>query len=53
MPASVMQTLFEREDVGLTLYWNGKTIVIPAGKAMPKQPMKVYWTVKTLLELYA
>ena len=53
MPASVMQTLFEREDVGLTLYWNGKTIVIPAGKAMPKQPLKVYWTVKTLLELYA
>lgn len=52
MPASVMQTLYERENVGLTLYWNKDTIVIPAGKAMPKQPMKAYWTVKKLTELY-
>ncbi len=52
MPASVMQTLYERENVGLTLYWNENTIVIPAGKAMPKQPMKAYWTVKKLTELY-
>lgn len=52
MPASVMQTLYERKNVGLTLYWNENTIVIPAGKAMPKQPMKAYWTVKKLTELY-
>lgn len=51
MPASVMETL-RRENVGLTIKQNGKTITIPAGKAQPKQKLKAYWTFKTLDRLY-
>ena len=31
---------------------NGKTITIPAGKAQPKQKMRIYWTMQTLEKLY-
>ena len=51
MPASVMETL-RRENVGMTIKQNGKTITIPAGKAQPKQKLKAYWTFKTLDRLY-
>ena len=51
MPASVMETL-RKENVGLRLNWNGKTITIPAGKAQPKQKMRIYWTMQTLEKLY-
>ncbi len=51
MPASVMETLC-RENVGMTIKQNGKTITIPAGKAQPKQKLKAYWTFKTLDRLY-
>ncbi len=51
MPASVMEML-RRENVGLTIKQNGKTITIPAGKAQPKQKLKAYWTFKTLDRLY-
>ena len=51
MPASVMETL-RKENVGLRLNWNGKTITIPAGKAQPKQKLRIYWTMQTLEKLY-
>lgn len=51
MPASVMETL-RKENVGLRLTWNGKTITIPAGKAQPKQKLRIYWTMQTLEKLY-
>ena len=35
MPASMMETLY-REKITLIITHNGKKIVIPAGKAMPK-----------------
>lgn len=52
MPASVMQTLYEKQTVTLTLRWSEKSISIPAGQAMEKQPMRVYWTQAKLTELY-
>ena len=52
MPASVMQTLYEKQTVTLTLHWSEKTISIPAGQAMAKQPMRVYWTQAKLTKLY-
>ena len=52
MPASVMQTLYEKQTVTLTLHWSEKTISIPAGQAMAKQPLRVYWTQAKLTELY-
>lgn len=51
LPASVMETL-RKENVSLRLNWNGKTITIPAGKAQPKQKMRIYWTMQTLEKLY-
>ena len=51
LPASVMETL-RKENVGLRLNWNGKTITIPAGKAQPKQKLRIYWTMQTLEKLY-
>ena len=51
MPASVMETL-RVENVPVVLQWQGHRIEIPAGKAQPKQPLKAYWPMKTLCELY-
>lgn len=51
MPASMMETLY-REKITLIITHNGKKIVIPAGKAMPKQKLKVYWTFESLEKLY-
>ena len=51
LPASVMETL-RKENVSLRLNWNGKTITIPAGKAQPKQKLRIYWTMQTLEKLY-
>ena len=51
LPASVMETL-RKENVGLRINWNGKPITIPAGKAQPKQKMRIYWTMQTLEKLY-
>ncbi len=51
MPASVMETL-QVENVPVVLQWQGHRIEIPAGKAQPKQPLKAYWPMKTLCELY-
>ena len=51
MPASVMETL-RVEQVPVLLQWNGHRIAIAAGKAQPKQPLKAYWPMKTLCELY-
>lgn len=51
MPASVMETL-RKDNVGVVIKWNGKTITIPAGKAQPRQKLKVYWTLKTLDKIY-
>ena len=51
MPASVMETL-RKDNVGVVIKWNGKTITIPAGKAQPKQKLKVYWTLTALDKIY-
>ena len=51
MPASAMETL-RVENVPVTLQWNGHRIAIPAGKAQPKQPLKAYWPMEKLCELY-
>lgn len=51
MPASMMETLY-REKITLIITHNGKKIVIPAGKAMSKQKLKVYWTFESLEKLY-
>lgn len=51
MPASVMETL-RVENVPVVLQWQGHRIEIPGGKAQPKQPLKAYWPMKTLCELY-
>ncbi len=51
MLASVMETL-RVENVPVVLQWQGHRIEIPAGKAQPKQPLKAYWPMKTLCELY-
>lgn len=51
MPASVMETL-RKDNVEVVIKWNGKTITIPAGKAQPRQKLKVYWTLTTLDKIY-
>ena len=51
MPASAMETL-RVENVPVILQWNGHRIAIPAGKAQPKQPLKAYWPMEKLCELY-
>lgn len=52
MPASVMETL-RKANVTIELSWNGEKIVIPAGAALEKPPLKAYWTFETLKEVYS
>lgn len=51
MPASMMETLY-RDNITLIITHDGKKITIPAGKAMKKQPLKVYWTFESLEKIY-
>lgn len=53
MPESVMDTLRKNPDITIVIDWNGgELITIPAGKAQPKEPGRIYWPLSLLVELY-